>query len=128
MLRRRMNIKQYLVTSRSPELSRRFSSFRLCRVTVIFEFLRALCFCQLLCHDVLTGSGGLMVRKSACRSRGRWFDPVSAHSKLGQISLISFCLCLSGETLKAVGPNACVSPTLGCLEYNYFRLEKCLPQ
>ena len=39
------------------------------------------------------------------------------------ISFTPLCLCLSEETLKAVGPNSCVSSRLGCLEYNYLRLE-----
>ena len=30
------------------------------------------------------GSGGLMVRAPACRSRGQWFNSTSAVSKLGQ--------------------------------------------
>ena len=57
-----------------------------------------------------------MVRAPACRSRGRWFESTSAVSKLGQ-----FRSPLSEETLKAVGPNSCVSSRLGCLEYNYLR-------
>ena len=39
------------------------------------------------------------------------------------ISFTPLCPCLSEETLKAVGPNSCVSSILGCLEYNYLRLE-----
>ena len=39
------------------------------------------------------------------------------------ISFTPLCPCLSEETLKAVGPNSCVSSRLGCLEYNYLRLE-----
>ena len=40
------------------------------------------------------------------------------------ISFTPLCPCLSEETLKAVGPNSCVSSRLGCLEYNYLRLER----
>ena len=40
------------------------------------------------------------------------------------ISFTTLCPCLSEETLKAVGPNSCVSSILGCLEYNYLRLER----
>ena len=64
-----------------------------------------------------------MVRTPACRSRGGWFDSTSAVSKLGQFRSHPLCPCLSEETLKAVGPNSCVSSRLGCLEYNYLRLE-----
>ena len=39
------------------------------------------------------------------------------------ISSTPLCPCLWEETLKAVGPNSCVSSRLGCLEYNYLRLE-----
>ena len=39
------------------------------------------------------------------------------------ISFTPLCPCLSEETPKAVGPNSCVSSRLGCLEYNYLRLE-----
>ena len=39
------------------------------------------------------------------------------------ISFTPHCPCLSEETLKAVGPNSCISSRLGCLEYNYLRLE-----
>ena len=39
------------------------------------------------------------------------------------ISFTPLCPRLSEETLKAVGPNSCVSSRLGCLEYNYLRLE-----
>ena len=70
------------------------------------------------CPRGLLGSGGLMVRAPACRSRGRWFDSTSA------VSFTPLCPCLSEETLKAVGPNSCVSSRLGCLEYNYLRLER----
>ena len=60
------------------------------------------------------GSGGhLMVRAPACRSRGRWFDSTSAVSKLGQFRSPHFATCLSEETLKAVGPNSCVSYKIG---------------
>ena len=65
------------------------------------------------------GSGGLMVRAPACRSGGRWFD-----STVPPISFTPLCPCLSEETLKPVGPNSCVSSGLGCLEYNYLKLEK----
>ena len=71
----------------------------------------------------VVGSGGLMVRTPACRSRGRWFDSTSAVSKLGQFRSPHFARVLSEEALKAVGPNSCVSSILGCLEYNYLRLE-----
>ena len=69
---------------------------------------------------IVVGSGGLMVRAPACRSRGRRFEAWA-------ISFTPLCLCLSEETLKAVGPNSCVSSRLGCLEYNYLRLEAYTP-
>ena len=65
-----------------------------------------------------------MVRAPACRSRGR--TVVRFHLRRFEAWAISFtplCPCLSEETLKAVGPNSCVSSRLGCLEYNYLRLE-----
>ena len=71
------------------------------------------------------GSGGLMVRAPACRSR----TVVRFHLRRFEAWAISFtplCPCVSEETLKAVGPNSCVSSRLGCLEYNYLRLEKAL--
>ena len=45
------------------------------------------------------------------------------HFKAWTISFTPLCPCLSEETLKAVGPNSCVSSRLGCLEYNFLRLE-----
>ena len=45
------------------------------------------------------------------------------HFKAWAISFTPLCPCLLEETLKAVGPNSCVSSRLGCLEYNYLRLE-----
>ena len=86
--------------------------------------------CQCLCCGnpsgvtllpMVVGSGGLMVRAPASRLRGWWFDSTSAIS--WAISFTPLCSCLSEETLKAVGPNSCVSSRLGCLEYNYLRLE-----
>ena len=74
----------------------------------------------------VVGSGGLMVRAPACRSRGRWFDSTSAVSKLGQFHSPHFARVFR-KRLKAVGPNSCVSSRLGCLEYNYLRLEYCGP-
>ena len=38
------------------------------------------------------------------------------------ISIAPLRLCLSEETLKSDGRNSCVSPIMGCLEYNYLRL------
>ena len=43
---------------------------------------------DLACNTV--GSGGLIVRAPACRSRGRWFDSTSAVSKLGQFRSPNF--------------------------------------
>ena len=45
------------------------------------------------------------------------------HFEAWEISFTPLCPCLSEETLKSVGPNSCVSSRLGCLEYNYLRLE-----
>ena len=62
-----------------------------------------------------------MVRAPACQYR----TVVRFHLRHFEAWLISFtplCLCLSEETLNAVGPNSCVS--LGCLEYNYLRLRE----
>ena len=53
------------------------------------------------------GSGGLMVRAPAYRSRGRWFDSTSAVSKLGQFRLPHFSRAFRK---RAVGPY--VFPTL----------------
>ena len=49
------------------------------------------------------GSSGLMVRAPFCRSRGQWFDSTSIISKFGQFRSPPLCLCLSEETVKAVG-------------------------
>ena len=43
-------------------------------------------------------------RAPDCQSRGRWFYPPAAVSKLRQFCSPHICLCLSEETLKAVGP------------------------
>ena len=57
----------------------------------------------------------------ACRLRGCRFDSTSAVSKLRQFRSPHFARVFTKETLKAVGPNSCVSSRLGCLEYNYLR-------
>ena len=44
-------------------------------------------------------------------------------SETWAISFTPLCPFLSEETLEAVGPNSCISSRLGCLEYNYLRLE-----
>ena len=43
------------------------------------------------------------------QSRGRWFNSPTAVSKLRQFCLPYICLCLSEETLKAIGPIYLVS-------------------
>ena len=58
------------------------------------------------------GSGGIMVQFHLRRFEA-W-----------AISFTPLCPCPSEEILKAVGPNSCISSRLGCLEYNYLRLER----
>ena len=55
--------------------------------------------CMQSCHNcVMVGSGGLMVRAPACRSRGRWFDSTSTVSKLGQFRSTHFaCVFLKRQ-------------------------------
>ena len=48
------------------------------------------------------------------------------HFEAWAILFTPLCLCLSEETLKADGPNSCVSSRLGCLGNNYLSLEKLL--
>ena len=99
----------------------------LCIRQTCASHLRLLCLVTSVTYSgvkvFLLGSGGLMVTAPAYRSRGRWFDSTSTVLKLLAISFTPLCPCLSEETLKAVGPNSCVSSRLGCLEYNYLRLE-----
>ena len=61
-------------------------------------------------------NGNLSIERTVVRFHLRRFETWA-------ISFTPFCPCLSEETLKAVGPNSCVSSRLGCLEYNYLRLE-----
>ena len=72
------------------------------------------------CGERCVGSGVLMVRAPACREDGGSFPPPPFRS-LG--NFVHPTLPVSEETLKAVGPNSCVSSILGCLEYNYLRLK-----
>ena len=99
---------------------------------------------------VIERRGSVVVSTSAWHAAGRWFDSRTRHvSLLGVKTMLSILeivyLCLSEETLKAVGlvsmpgevkdptqgvnrqipcrglhtsPNrSCVSPKMGCLEY-----------
>ena len=59
------------------------------------------------CRDKsLVGSSGRTVERRTVKERGRWFNPTYRRF---ETKAISFCLCLSEETLKAGGPFYLVS-------------------